>query len=461
MKRTEKISRAEGSASAADKPPPYSAHRIDGNGLFAVRYINKEKGYGLVATQDLPTGTLIFKERMLVYRENLDSFASVSEFNLSLGEEVKAMGPEFSRGFFTLPTTSKDRYGILGGILEGSKLSALHQGKNIAMVGLNLAFINHACVPNAQHTWIQPNFAGNEPDDQYHKVTLYACKHISAGDEITIAYYFMYMQLPLRREFTSSLFGFECACNNCIHEVENFEKYLSLINEQLRYIEKEEMFHNHPAGMLQLAFTVGSLMEKCGIFDSRLARLFEHCATIAAWHSDQGRAMEFLAKAQTTFVNLEGSQGPDLIKIANYQRDIRTIPEFGRTKRGLSKRSEVKILWLNPDKQFDMLFMRDLGRSDCKRLRNYEGVRGKEPSYYDEDDEEAETEHGSQCGQEPHQTERAVLESERESNLNSLIEDLSLEKGEYDKERRQNQTDAGKKSKGTKGRKAKKSKAKA
>lgn len=462
-KQTEKMDRAEGSASAPDKPPPYSAHSTGVNSLFTVRYIDERKGFGLVATQDLPTGTLVFRERMLVFWERMESFASVSEFNLSLGEEVKAMGPEFVRGYFTLPTTSKDLLGILGGILEASKIMAMNNGKAVAMVGLNLAFVNHACVPNTQHTWIKPNFEGDGPDDQYHTVTLYACKHISAGEEITMAYHHMNMRLSLRREFTSTFFGFVCECDICTREDESFEKYLALIDEQLRYVHRSEMIHEHPAGMLQVGFTIGSLMEKCGIFDCRLARLFEQCAVIAGWHSDEARAMEFLAKAQTMFVNLEGIRGPDLIRVANFQKDLRTLPGFGRTKRALSKRREVKVLWLNPDKQYDMLFMRGLARHECKRLRNYEDVRGKESSYDDDDDddEEAETEHGSQYGQESQQNQEAVTENERENNLNSLIEDLSLEKGEFDKERLQNQADAGKKAKGPKGRKGKKGKGKA
>lgn len=445
-----------------DEPPPYSADHTGGRIPCAVEYINPEKGYGLLATEDLPAGTLIFKERMLVFKENLDSFHSVPEFNITLGQEVKAMGPEFARGFFTLPTVSKERLGIFGGILEGAKILALHEGKAVAMVGLNLAFVNHACVPNTQHTWIRPDMEGDGPDDKYHTVSLYACKYITAGEELTIAYHHIHLRYSLRREFTSKYFGFVCACDHCSHEDKDFEQYLALINEQQPYTFSSELIQDQPAGTLQVSFTIGTLMEKCGIFDSRLAKLFEQCAIISGWHSDEARAQEFLAKAQSVFVNLEGSQGPDILRIARFQRYLDTLPGFGWTKRGLSRRSEVHVLWLNPDQYFEILFMRNMDRHEFKRLRNYEGVRRKDSSYDEEDDveEEAHTEHESQDGQETPQSEETVTGTERGNDINSLIEELSLEKNEFDKERHQNQTDPVKKGKGPKGRKAKKNKGK-
>ncbi|KAK2762614.1 hypothetical protein FQN54_000787 [Arachnomyces sp. PD_36] len=456
--------KAEEPVAGPSDPPPYTAatpseDTPSGMSLCAVRYINKTKGYGLVATQDIPTGTLIFKEPMLAFHEDLDSYKSATELNMSLAEEVKAMGPEFARGFFSLPTVGKDHLGIFGGILKGSKILALHDAKAVAMIGLNLSFVNHACSPNAQHTWIMPNKKGGD-GKKHQTVTMYACKYIAAGDEITISYHHVHNDTDHRRAFIKKYFDFLCACDFCMEEDLVFDSCMRIIDQQMSVVHDLEVIDSRPNNALQVAYTIGTLMEKNGLFDARLAKLYEHCAIIVGWHSDEARATEFLARAQAMFINLEGANGPDVARIAGLQQDVRMLPSFGCTKRCLSKKEEVKILWLNPDQGRNMLFMDGLQRYDRKRLRDYQGVRGNSAGFDDEeDDEEAGTEHGSDCGHAPEGNE-AEEDNGRAEVLESLIEELSLEKDEFEKERQQNQGDSGKKAKGVKGRKAKKGKGK-
>ncbi|CAM0146722.1 unnamed protein product [Urochloa decumbens] len=71
------------------------------------------------------------------------------------------------------------------------------------------SFINHSCHPNARRTHVRDH------------AIVHASRDIKAGEEITFPYFDVLVPLSKRRE-ASSAWGFECKCDRCRFESEDF-----------------------------------------------------------------------------------------------------------------------------------------------------------------------------------------------------------------------------------------------
>ncbi|PGH28565.1 hypothetical protein GX50_08693 [[Emmonsia] crescens] len=378
-------------------------------------YENKacgNRGLGLIAKKRFKEGECIICEEVMVSRTTLQSVGgSVPLYNKHLAHQIKTVkNPTFSRRFFQLPHLSKEEWGPIAAIFERGSIPVPAKGR---VLGLDSAYLNHSCLPNAQHSLSAPTSDGNREERDF--LTVYACKSIEEGEEITIPYESLYMDIVGRQQFLLQEHGFECACNLCEKEDPAIEAGLELIFLKLPIIFIEHAIETEPAGILQMAHTLLDIHLKSGLTDSRYARILEHCAKVCTWHSDVGRAMMFLSRAQGAFLSIQGVQGKDFLRVTELQRDPMKNLDSGRTKRGLSLKEDAEIIWKNRERDAEIMFM-----LNAKELGGYINL-----SEYD-DAASSTTERGD---------DGHSRELNPDIDIDELVRELELEKKEHDQSR--------------------------
>jgi hypothetical protein len=106
-------------------------------------------------------------------------------------------------------------------------------GKNgIVNCGVGLwilpSFINHSCHPNARRTHVGDN------------AIVHASRDIKAGEEITFPYFDVLVPVSKRRE-ASMAWGFECKCDRCRFESEDFNLKQEILKSEIDLINGGDM----------------------------------------------------------------------------------------------------------------------------------------------------------------------------------------------------------------------------
>ncbi|KLJ11166.1 hypothetical protein EMPG_13549 [Blastomyces silverae] len=371
-----------------------------------------DRGLGLVAKKRFEEGECIICEEVIVSTMTLRSAeGSVRLYNNHLAQQVKSVKhPAFSRQFFQLPHLSKVEWGPMGAIFERGSIPVPPKGRAL---GLDSAYLNHSCLPNAQHSLSE--MASDGTGNRRDFLIVYACRNIEEGEEITIPYESLYMDRAGRQQFLLQEYGFECACKLCEKEDSAIEAGLELIFLKLPIIFIEHAIDNEPAGILQVAHTILDIHLTIGLTDNRFARILEHCAKICVWHSDVGRALVFLLKARSAFLNIQGPQGKDFLRVAELQRDPMKFAGAGHTKRGLSSKADTEVIRKYKERDTEIMFMlnaKDLG--DYIKLSEYNNVAKN-------------TTMGVEDGND-RQLDPSI-------DIDQLVKELELEKKQHDKSR--------------------------
>lgn len=105
------------------------------------------------------------------------------------------------------PTLDHPSAAILNGTIHDiymtNSFAIAHDTESVLAV--NIARVNHSCLPNAEHLYI--NRAG--------LLTLWAVKDIPAGEEITLSYMDDFKGYEERKVFLERNWNFVCDCNAC------------------------------------------------------------------------------------------------------------------------------------------------------------------------------------------------------------------------------------------------------
>ena len=161
----------------------------------------REKGRGIVAARDIKMGEVIFTDISYIdlpLNEKGELNIQSPAIMKSLKEQIKNLSSEAKSNYLKLSTAAKTN--LINFFLENYSTM-----ENRAMLFLNLALVNHSCVPNAE--------AG--------KIGLYkelrAIKDISKGKEITIFYGFVadYNGRFFKKNYMNymkKILGFDCKC---------------------------------------------------------------------------------------------------------------------------------------------------------------------------------------------------------------------------------------------------------
>ncbi|KAL1880309.1 hypothetical protein Plec18167_003712 [Paecilomyces lecythidis] len=430
--------------------PPQADKGAKWETKFDKVFISEDKGMGLKATCDLPAGTMLINEQVIAVfgEERLKSVTNPREYNQFVANKVKAMGGnEFARQFMTLPNRFKDHSegfkNIFGGVMETCNFPANLDGVPAAVVGLDSAYLNHSCFPNVVVSFVTPEDiygerANQHPEEYWLKA--YTCVSVAKGEELSAAYSHINAPSAVRKARMKGFYGFSCHCKHCETADRHIDGWMDVYGKIERTLIQPHIIDNEPAIALQAGYDLGVVMAQVGIFDYRYATLWEQCAVVCAWHSDEGRALFFAGRAHATYELIEGVDGRNSRRMWHWRNNIQELPGYGASKRGKSSEMEAKLLVYNPKYQAHILFMIGVEKNQYVRLRQYSGVVGQredEPFGWtiseDDDDDE---------------NDQAPVQ------LETLLEELENEKREFDEGRLMKQEKSSTKKKG-KGKKAK------
>ncbi len=197
---------------------------------------------------------------------------------------------------------------------------------------------NHGCIGNAA-------FSVSGTKDHIYLVTnVVAVKPIKAGTEITIPYNTSSLTTAERRLSLREIFRFDCVCEVCMdvtpQTIETFAKVIALlqvVEAPLDYECKQKT----PWVFFKSAFQLGKEYKKLGIKDLRCATLWEHCASVAAYHSDALRTHYCLIWAAAYWKTLGPGRAVQMRSIVNRPE---LHPRWGNTTLGLSSMADDEVL---------------------------------------------------------------------------------------------------------------------
>ncbi|KAL4889189.1 hypothetical protein BDV59DRAFT_187080 [Aspergillus ambiguus] len=352
-------------------------------GAFTPKYLNQAAEQGLVATASIPAGSLLFVESVIwISAEEVEACTSTKVTNELIARKVRAMGPAWFRRFLELSNPRRDDLGVFAGIWGAHQLptAGTHPG---SMLGLNLGWMNHSCVPNSALTVVNlpaiPATEDTRTSDQppEARAVVRVCTDVDAGDELTIAYFYAAGNHNRREHASLSTFGFLCACTTCMQPSAGAERALRRYARVKRLFEKtvEEAVVLRPAESLQMAQKAITKLMRVGIRDARVAMLWTQCALLAGFHSDVARAVVFLREACRLLVVLEGPSGPFYVRVARWYADVTLMPGFAASSRGLSGVRESAALDRELGSQ-EILFMNGAAPEEYLRLRDYRRLPG-------------------------------------------------------------------------------------
>jgi len=263
------------------------------------------KGQGLIAVQDISKGTRILSDKPLFRVERFGSATPVA-LEKAIVNKLDLLSQADRGKFLFLHNNRPDASYPLTGIV---KTNALPLGTNASEGGLfpEASRINHACVPNCQHTW----------NDNIGEETIHAVKRISKGEEITISYADIGTFESRRRHLKKS-FGFDCTCELCsLPEVareisDNRQSEIKRLDELLG--DGSRLLFN-PGRCLEDVYALLALLEAENITDASLPRAYYDAFQIAIAHGDQARAKVFAQRAYESRLCCEGEDSPLTIRM--------------------------------------------------------------------------------------------------------------------------------------------------
>ncbi|KKY37506.1 putative set domain-containing protein 5 [Diaporthe ampelina] len=178
------------------------------------------KGFGVFATRPIARGTRIMADKILLSINNEDTSILDAAARLSAEDRHRLLGLSMNdakrKSLSYLAAAAWGSFPSLGSITQSRDLLNIFYNNNFSISGtsgkravfLNVARLNHSCVPNAQG-----NLNTALPGRQF---TIHALREIGDGEEITISY--LHDELAIRSARQQRLkegYGFECACEIC------------------------------------------------------------------------------------------------------------------------------------------------------------------------------------------------------------------------------------------------------
>lgn len=351
-------------------------------------FINKETGMGLVSTEFIPAGSIVYSDQLILVTEaEKRSHNTPSELDALLAKKVAEKDPKWQEAFLTLPNPREEELGKIGGIWDEFHFPLYHHGEGSSVLGLNLAFTNHSCMPNSSLTMFldYPVVDGKQRTDM--KPTLGGAAvrsfmNIHKGQEITVSYFYSKGEVNYRRLYALDLFGFRCACQNCLHPKFEAERALRMYDLLDRTLNNPKIVCEKPAVAFQAANNMTNMLTDRGIADSRIAMIWAKCALIAGFHSDIGRVRCFLNMVIKLIEILQGPSGLLFQRALKWFQSMSVMPGFGITTRGLSSMRDANVLVDHSVETKPFLFMvgamenEYIRVSRCRRISDKPSTHG-------------------------------------------------------------------------------------
>lgn len=294
---------------------------------FVLRDISG-KGKGLITTEDLEPGALIFSEKPLFTTESLSNAATIEK---DLGAIVRSLSKDDQRAFLSLHNNNPGPEPFTN--IVRSNGYPLGPASEVGGVFPLVARINHSCRPNAQHAW--HNQRGREE--------VRAVRRISEGDELTLSYS-NGGPSEARRGALKTYFGFDCRCELCSLPASQ----IGASDRRLRKAQAlDEAIGNPKAVRLDPSTALVDCRELLMIYsqekivDLRLPRLLYDAFQICAMHSDQARASIFAQRCVEARMICEGEDSTEVERLRGLVKKPMAFENFGATKKWRSRVEDV------------------------------------------------------------------------------------------------------------------------
>lgn len=260
---------------------------VAANDLYEIRY-TPGRGYGCFATRNLPHGTRILADKLLLfvpvanyYESDInESFSKLTEEEKTLyfslhsahGQDPENWPPKIHPGVGKREKSRILEQHIARVSKEPSLISifqtnCMELGSGAAIFP-NAARFNHSCNPNACFVW----------NNAIQKETIHAMRDIEKDEEITLTYCDM-MQDRKNRTWELKHYGFFCDCPACdgdLSDPTSFAAKSELNRHRLKEIAEEEIKRvkdSDDLGQVDKLLQMISLLREEGDYSSRLASL--------------------------------------------------------------------------------------------------------------------------------------------------------------------------------------------
>ncbi|RPA84054.1 SET domain-containing protein [Ascobolus immersus RN42] len=183
--------------------------------LFSVSHL-PQKGLALVATSPIPAGTRILSEEpVLTLPPKYTALLAAGTYKpvlKALTEQYNDLAPEQREQVLLLsnPLANDFPHSLLGTFVSNARELDEVSGMGLA---LNVARVNHSCVPNAVTHWNRETECLN----------LHAVRDIEVGEEVTLGYIMLVKSGVERRRELRERWRFDCKCEACMLAPENQE----------------------------------------------------------------------------------------------------------------------------------------------------------------------------------------------------------------------------------------------
>jgi hypothetical protein len=278
------------------------------------------KGQGLIAQQDIRTGTRILSEAPLFTTAGI---SSAGQMEGSIANKLQCLSKVQQREFLFLHNNHPGKQPF-SGIVQTNALP-LGPGSSIGGIFPVISRINHDCHPNTQHTW----------NSSTKHETIHAIRDIKAGEEITISYN-LGGPYQLRRTRMKKDFKFDCACDLCslpaeaLQESDDRQIRIQLLDDA---IGDAGRLMASPGSALADCRELLELYRSEAITDARMARVCYDAFQICVTHGDQARASVFARMAYETRLYLEGQDSPDTQKMKSFMANPADHMSYGFSQR--------------------------------------------------------------------------------------------------------------------------------
>lgn len=252
--------------------------------------------------------------------------------NQTIANKLKQVSKDNQLAFLALHNNFRGSMGPFIGIV---KTNALPFGPDATEGGLFLqaSRINHACLPNCQHTW----------NASIGKETIHAVNDIAKDEEITISYTESGPCKDRLKQLQLS-FGFECTCNLCslpsIHRMLSDDRMKQIRDLDITIGNGAHLLQ-YPQQHLQKVNLLVTLLEAEKISDARLPRAYYDAFQTVIAHGDSARAKIFANRAFAARLVCEGEDSPSTLQIKRLAENPEIHRLFGISRKWSQKETKV------------------------------------------------------------------------------------------------------------------------
>lgn len=334
-----------------------------------------------MAREFIPAGSIIYADQLISLTKREEEADLSRAVNTLLSDKVTAMGPDWRDAYLSMPNDQKGESGTYAGIWDRYHLPVYWNGEAGGVLGFNLAFTNHSCLPNANLTLVNKYRGKN--GRQYKKPKLAGAVvrsfvDIDKGQEITISYFYGKGEAEYRRLYALDLLGFRCACRYCLYPNPEVEDALGAYYRLDNILSNASLVSEKPAVAYHAAHEITEKLTDCGIADPRLAMIWAKCALVAGFHSDIGRIRCFLLMVLKLTEVLQGPTGQLFHRAIKWFESMSVMPGFGMTTKGLSAMRHADVFLEHRTEAQPYLFMVGARPDEYIRVNRYLRVPDEE-----------------------------------------------------------------------------------